>query len=172
MKAFTVGDLRKKMQELSLSPEDFSHELPISNMTIRRWLDKEDSFIIPEKYQIYFQNKTSKIDLNSDFAKNFKNIESQILVDGKKHAKNTAFFKKVKSLMSKMKNNVSIFNQASALLDIYKVATSSQAKYLALGALVYFVNPFDIVPDGLGFVGFIDDLGIMTYILTKIQSAR
>lgn len=172
MKAFTVGDLRKKMQELALSPEDFSNELPISNMTIRRWLDKEDSFVIPEKYQIYFQNKTSKIDLNSDFAKSFKNIESQILEDGKKHIKNTAFLKKVKSLMGKMKSNVSIFNQASTLLDIYKMATSNQAKYLALGALAYFVNPFDIVPDGLGFVGFIDDIGVMTYVLTKLQSTR
>ena len=74
--------------------------------------------------------------------------------------------------MGKMKSNVSIFNQASSLLDIYKMATSNQAKYLALGALAYFVNPFDIVPDGLGFVGFIDDIGVMTYVLTKLQSTR
>ncbi len=36
--------------------------------------------------------------------------------------------------------------------------------------LVYFIFPFDLIPDFLGFFGFFDDLAVLTWILQKIVS--
>lgn len=36
-------------------------------------------------------------------------------------------------------------------------------------AILYFVNPFDLVPDFLPITGFLDDITIITYVLQSIK---
>ena len=43
-------------------------------------------------------------------------------------------------------------------------------KITIIGAIVYVINPFDAVPDILPFFGFADDIAVVTYIFTKINS--
>ncbi len=38
-----------------------------------------------------------------------------------------------------------------------------------VAGLLYFISPFDLVPDFLGAIGFIDDLAIFGYILSRLQ---
>lgn len=40
---------------------------------------------------------------------------------------------------------------------------------LLLLGLIYFISPFDIVPDFLGFFGFADDLSVILAIYAKIK---
>lgn len=39
----------------------------------------------------------------------------------------------------------------------------------ALGAMVYFVNPLDIIPDFLAGPGLIDDLAVITFVISSIR---
>ena len=40
---------------------------------------------------------------------------------------------------------------------------------LSMAALIYFVNPFDLVPDMLPVVGFLDDAGVLAFVLQSIR---
>lgn len=46
--------------------------------------------------------------------------------------------------------------------------TGSTLWLLVLG-LIYFISPFDIVPDFLGFLGFADDLSVILAIYAKVK---
>lgn len=39
-----------------------------------------------------------------------------------------------------------------------------------IGAVVYFVNPFDVIPDFLFGFGFVDDATVVAFVIKKIQS--
>ena len=39
----------------------------------------------------------------------------------------------------------------------------------ALAGLVYFVNPLDLVPDALPLLGFVDDVGVLAWIVHKVR---
>lgn len=40
---------------------------------------------------------------------------------------------------------------------------------LSLAALIYFVNPFDLVPDMIPVIGFLDDAGVLAFVLQSIR---
>jgi uncharacterized membrane protein YkvA (DUF1232 family) len=40
---------------------------------------------------------------------------------------------------------------------------------LAIAAIVYFVNPFDVIPDFLTAVGFLDDATVLAFVLNAIR---
>jgi uncharacterized membrane protein YkvA (DUF1232 family) len=40
---------------------------------------------------------------------------------------------------------------------------------LLLLALVYFLSPFDLIPDFLGIFGFADDLSVILAVYTKVK---
>lgn len=44
-------------------------------------------------------------------------------------------------------------------------AISNQALLAIVGALLYFVTPFDALPDWIPGIGFIDDLGVLAWVL-------
>ncbi|MEL6824279.1 MAG: YkvA family protein [Calditrichota bacterium] len=39
----------------------------------------------------------------------------------------------------------------------------------AMGAVLYFVNPLDIIPDFLGFFGFMDDAAVIAYVVNSLR---
>ena len=41
---------------------------------------------------------------------------------------------------------------------------------LVLGALVYFVNPMDAIPDPFPGVGFIDDVSVIAFVVGAVRS--
>ena len=48
--------------------------------------------------------------------------------------------------------------------------TPTRVRGILLAALAYFVMPFDIVPDVLAFVGFSDDVAVLTAALAAISA--
>ncbi|HHE31446.1 MAG TPA: DUF1232 domain-containing protein, partial [Chlorobaculum parvum] len=44
-----------------------------------------------------------------------------------------------------------------------------QTLILAITAIVYFINPFDMVADFLPLIGFIDDAAVLTAVLASIN---
>lgn len=40
---------------------------------------------------------------------------------------------------------------------------------MIISALIYLINPMDVVPDFLLGVGFLDDLSVFTYLIAKIK---
>lgn len=59
----------------------------------------------------------------------------------------------------------------SALLLYYayeREDTPKWAKNIIIGALAYLVSPFDSIPDLTPFIGFTDDLGVLSFGLVTI----
>jgi len=40
---------------------------------------------------------------------------------------------------------------------------------LSIAAILYFVNPLDVIPDFLPAVGFLDDAGVLAFVLQSIR---
>ncbi len=40
----------------------------------------------------------------------------------------------------------------------------------ATSSLLYFLNPFDLIPDVIPFSGFLDDVAVITYVLASLKS--
>ena len=49
-------------------------------------------------------------------------------------------------------------------------ATPGKSKAVLFGALAYFIMPVDAIPDMLAFVGFSDDIAVLTLALATIRS--
>ncbi len=47
---------------------------------------------------------------------------------------------------------------------------SSRAKAMLAIAIAYFINPFDLIPDFLITVGFLDDIVVASYVLASIMT--
>lgn len=48
--------------------------------------------------------------------------------------------------------------------------TPAKAKVVLFGALAYFIMPIDAIPDILAFVGFSDDIAVLTLAIATIRS--
>ncbi|MCX7934393.1 MAG: DUF1232 domain-containing protein [Planctomycetota bacterium] len=44
-------------------------------------------------------------------------------------------------------------------------------KAIIVGALLYFISPFDIVPDFLPGVGYFDDIGVIALVANQVKNA-
>ncbi|MGZ3687044.1 MAG: hypothetical protein ACXWPM_00345 [Bdellovibrionota bacterium] len=51
----TIGELRKFLSTHDVSPEKLAPILKISNMTIRRLLERPDSESMPDRYEPHFE---------------------------------------------------------------------------------------------------------------------
>ena len=48
--------------------------------------------------------------------------------------------------------------------------TPGKAKAVLIGALAYFIMPVDAIPDVLAFVGFSDDIAVLTMAIATVRS--
>ncbi len=83
---------------------------------------------------------------------------------------------KVKSLLStsallsqKLRVLVHRVQLLYAMLKDPEFSLRWSTKAIILAALVYFINPFDIVPDVLPLIGYIDDAFVLGLVLSKLQ---
>lgn len=44
-----------------------------------------------------------------------------------------------------------------------------QTIVFVVAAILYFVNPFDVIPDFLPLIGFVDDLGVLGFVISEIK---
>lgn len=62
-----------------------------------------------------------------------------------------------------------LHDKLKALWKISKETTSTRTRLLCLGALLYFINPLDFIPDLLVPFGLADDLAVLTLALRSIK---
>lgn len=188
----TVGDLRNFLKEHDQSPEEFALLVAVSNMTIRRLLKKTNNAIIPIKYQNLMKETVLALSGTSNSSNSLNNLKSdqvepiEIVKQGFNRSEEEILKMisldisndKIKSsagvldsaiklessqknpvLKSKVKKLISIFEKKSPL-HMYRA--------VIVGGLLYFINPFDLIPDAILSLGFLDDIGIMSLILKKI----
>lgn len=79
------------------------------------------------------------------------------------------FWKKLKKYAKKAGRELALLG-----LELWYVIkdpeTPPWAKTAAMGALVYFVCPFDVIPDFIPVIGLTDDYGVMAYAYLKLAS--
>lgn len=82
-----------------------------------------------------------------------------------------SFWKKVKKIAKKVGATV-----IRPVLTLYYLLqdenVSTQHKAYIIGALGYFILPFDIIPEALlSIVGFTDDVAVMTFVLKMVHNS-
>jgi uncharacterized membrane protein YkvA (DUF1232 family) len=40
---------------------------------------------------------------------------------------------------------------------------------ILIGSILYFINPFDAVPDALPFIGYVDDVSVVAWVLKTLK---
>ncbi len=86
------------------------------------------------------------------------------------HKKKKPVHKLLKFLMLRL-NAIGVKLVYSALLLFYaynRSDTPAWAKNIILGALAYLVSPVDSIPDLTPFIGFTDDLGVLSFGLVTV----
>lgn len=104
-----------------------------------------------------------------------KEKASQILDNGKKLSD---LMQKAVTKSEKRKGSLhKVWNELQTLFRLIKAYisgnyrdVSTSTMILAVAAVVYFVNPFDVIPDFLAGVGFLDDATILGYVLANIRT--
>jgi uncharacterized membrane protein YkvA (DUF1232 family) len=166
----TIQDLRKYLQERDISPEQLAVESKISNMTIRRLLKKPRSSRIPERYHAQFDRAVqgalaAKLASSapafgaSEFGALLADLENQgrEVRDLNRLQENVDTKLKDPGIGSILKDQV-----LTLLRAIRSDRVSGRTKAVAIGALLYLINPFDLIPDALPGVGYLDDLAVLS----------
>ena len=163
----TIGDLKAYLEKNDLSPEVLAPEVKISNMTLRRMLQKPANTKIPEKYLFLFQS------LSTSNAFTEKNIDDYLETEGASLTGNSPekidqFAYELDDKIKKTKIETSFMDKIILLRDYAFSSKNLKIQAIAFGALLYFVNPFDLIPDFSGPLGYVDDLGVVTAALGTI----
>lgn len=173
----SVGDLKAALKASGESPEQFARRTRISNMTIRRLLKKNDHELISEKNQelIHAGFFGPEEVVLSGYQMDRSHFLEKLEKDSEPQGELTETFRKtvLKRVTSVkfipqfelIKNQISFF--LSHFNDFEK-----GVKALVIGALIYFMNPADLIADAVMGIGFIDDLGVMNLVYHYIHKNR
>lgn len=94
--------------------------------------------------------------------KNFDRIKDEFIRQGSKKGAEEKVKKSFFSYFKANKNNISFGSQIEKIYDLLISGKLSKTdKAVIIGALLYFINPFDMVPDITPLVGFLDDMGVI-----------
>lgn len=170
----TVGGLKEELEKNGLTPEEFAPHVKISSMTLRRLLKRKPQSAIPEKYHasldLLYHRKDQKFlnalsDSGSFSNDSFKKLLGEVERDGRRF---TDLSKLAQDTKIKLKDRNIAIELRDLVRQMLKTVLSSEEnwKYRALcvGALLYFINPFDLIPDSIPVVGYLDDFAVLTLV--------
>lgn len=176
MKIATIGDLRRLLAERQWSCEVLAQKVPVSNMTWRRLLEKDDSEPIPPKYQhllagLLEPSTPAMVDAVQVVTSGMQQTQGEIIdllvSDG-------AALSQPEEILESSRKRARLPNVPQQLHELVK--SSSRAlfslgragQFLVFGGLAYFVNPLDLIADPIVGLGFVDDIGIFLLIRKKL----
>ena len=103
-----------------------------------------------------------------------------VLATGRRHDRPTTWRIALDALQKARAHRVAL---AAAFADVVGMARLVQAwaagEYtrvpwrtiaLAMGALLYFLNPLDLIPDMILFAGYLDDVAVIGMVMSSIRS--
>jgi uncharacterized membrane protein YkvA (DUF1232 family) len=97
-------------------------------------------------------------------------MEENIVIDPKEHSKSyseKSFFDKIKSVSKKAGINI-IYAGLLLFYTLQKPMLPKWAKRTILGALGYFIVPFDVIADIIPVGGYVDDFGAIVLALGAV----
>jgi uncharacterized membrane protein YkvA (DUF1232 family) len=179
MKIRTVADLRNYLAERALSPEAFSHQCLISNMTLRRLLAQSEQKTIPQKYWATLDRAVSQspdLETTTSFLKFGEFITEDFSAFAKtleEQGKGEHDLEKMKRDISEKNKNPHIGKKLKELVRtlfeaIKNDQVSKKDKVLVIGALLYFLNPIDLIPDSIVGVGYLDDYAALSLVAARV----
>jgi hypothetical protein len=164
----TCGELKNYLESQSLSPEKLAEATSISNMTLRRLMKKKPSAPIPERYhvQIDFYHANYRLDL-SDLVgetKDFKPLLAELERSGAEVKDADKLGIEVEAKLTDSGLGKLFAGHISVLRNALGGGLPKRYRLLCLGALFYFLNPVDLIPDVTPAIGFLDDFAILSLV--------
>lgn len=110
----------------------------------------------------------------SDAMKAAKSIANSILKD-RKETLNIVYsaWKKAEQNSSALKKVRKDLDDLLRLLKVWGKGEYEKAPWrtilLALAGIIYFLNPFDVVPDFIPLTGFLDDISVLGFVVAGIR---
>ena len=177
MKIRTTQDLQNYLNSQKLSPESFSKKCMISNMTIRRYLSKPNEFQIPMKYWAAFDRASEGESASAKTGEWFKQAMEQDfsgLADTlEESGRGEHDLNQMKEDLKSKKKSPHVGQKLKeAVTTLFSAITNNQLptrdRFLAIGALIYFLNPVDLIPDATPVVGYLDDYAVLTMVVARL----
>jgi uncharacterized membrane protein YkvA (DUF1232 family) len=163
MRISTTHELSAYLASTGESPEQLARRTQMSNMTIRRLLKRKPESLIPAKYQVQLMQASAPVQ-----TQDFSHLMDDLLASGAK-------VDDLKQLRADLEHKLEDPNITADLRDKVRTVaahafsrTSLKSKALCLGALLYLINPFDLIPDTLGPIGYLDDFAVLTLVCDTI----
>lgn len=174
-----VRDLRRLLDERGESPEQLAARTGVSNMTWRRLLAKRDATALPEKYRAilerHFAPAPAALDAHQIAVAGLGGSESSVLAHIEREGQATTDVESVvRDAQRKQHATPGLPERLTATLaGLAAMAPSAPlaAKALIAGALLYFLNPLDLVADALIGIGFLDDAGVLAIVFRKLRAS-
>jgi uncharacterized membrane protein YkvA (DUF1232 family) len=177
----TVADLKRVMKDKGVSPERLGEATNISNMTLRRLLKKYPTAKIPTRYQVqldfYEMGSPAIAEIPSaghgqpaDFEK-FQPLIKQLEDEGSKLKDITGLKRSIRSKLADRKLHKTFFAQVQSLVKA-TTETGKRTRALAVGALLYFINPFDLIPDAVVGIGYLDDFAVVSLVSALVLDMK
>ena len=174
-----VRDLRLLLDERGESPEQLAERTGVSNMTWRRLLEKRGATLLPEKYRAilerHFAPAPPELDADRIALTGLGGSEAALLKriarDGREANVDTVL-RATRRKQRRLRGVPERLTAALASLLALAPTAPMAAKALIVGALLYFLNPLDLVADALVGIGFLDDVGVLGIVLRKLRAGR
>jgi len=159
----TVADLKKYLTDHDESPEALGKRIRLSNMTIRRLLARDPRTQIPGKYATQLgQLDLAAVDMD------------RVIQDLEKAGSRKVNLTKLRAdLIAKVKDSriSGILRQnIEAVAEIAFHSPDAKARAFAIGALLYLINPMDLMPDLVSPMGYLDDFAIFSWVTGFLAS--
>lgn len=170
----TVRDLKEHLTKHQISPEKLAEQTQLSHMTIRRWLKRKESEVIPEKYYSLLSPLFScKMEYAAPFPASFtvENLMTEIERSGHEFQGVEKLNQDIAQKLKTARVDRIFFDYCKQLLAAIKSPKSTlRSKAIAVGALIYFISPIDLIPDHIPVVGYLDDLAVLSLAVNCLKS--
>lgn len=170
----TIRDLKAHLAKHRISPEKLAEQAQLSHMTIRRWLKRDESELIPDKYYPHLSAAlASKVEYATPFPYSFtvESLMGEIERSGNDFKDVDTLDKDVSDKLNNARVDKIFFGYCKQLLGAIKSPRISiKAKAIAVGALIYFISPLDLIPDHIPVVGYLDDLAVLSLAVNCLRS--